>query len=293
MEVTAAPTTVAASPYRPCFFHPTDLMLCVQTGAVNRNSQRGTQGDQQHSSAVFDGFHAWKHGVRFGFAYESELTTDRDRLVTLAAELAPDLVDRASCIPVVTEQEFRVMCIELGLRTPHHTGVMAWGQRPAPAIGLLHQPTRSAASTVPAVLVDGARHPGNLGAVVRVAAAAHCPAVFATGGLDPWHPDVVRGAAGLHAAVPVLALQELDAVEGPLFALDADGVDIGTVTLPAGAVLAVGAERDGVSEAVRRRAAEVISLPMRAGVSSLNLATAVAAALYRITPNRTNPNRIN
>jgi tRNA G18 (ribose-2'-O)-methylase SpoU len=34
---------------------------------------------------------------------------------------------------------------------------------------------------------------------------------------------------------------------------------------------------------VRERASGVVSLPMRAGVSSLNLATAVAAALYVVT----------
>ena len=60
---------------------------------------------------------------------------------------------------------------------------------------------------------------------------------------------------------------------------DADG-DL-RAPLPAGAVLVVGSERDGVGAALRARADAVLALPMRPGVSSLNLATAVAAALYR------------
>jgi RNA methyltransferase, TrmH family len=247
-------------------------MLCVQTGEMTPNS---------NETAVFDGFHAWKHGLRFGFTYESALTTDQAQLVALAEDLAPDLAGQARNVPVVSEEEFRAVCTRMGLRAPHHTGVMAFGQRPLRPLELLQAASRSAVH-IPSVLVDGARHPGNLGAVVRVAAAADCPAVFATGGLDPWHPDVIRGAAGLHAAVPVLAVADLQSLEGPLFALDAGGPDIATVVLPAGAILAVGAERDGVSDAVRSRAEQVVSLPMREGVSSLNLATAVAAALYRI-----------
>ncbi|MGB8649871.1 MAG: TrmH family RNA methyltransferase, partial [Mycobacteriales bacterium] len=95
--------------------------------------------------------------------------------------------------------------------------------------------------------------------------------------LDPWHPAVVRGAAGLHFALPVLACA-LDEVTGPVLALDADGDRLGEV--PDDAALVVGSERAGVSAAVRARADAVVSLPMRPGVSSLNLATAVSAALY-------------
>ncbi len=46
-------------------------------------------------------------------------------------------------------------------------------------------------------------------------------------------------------------------------------------------MLVVGTERDGVGADLRARADVVLALPMRPGVSSLNLATATAAALYR------------
>jgi TrmH family RNA methyltransferase len=89
---------------------------------------------------------------------------------------------------------------------------------------------------------------------------------------------VVRGSAGLHYALPVLVLASLSEVRGPVVVLDADG-DAWS-GLPDDAVLVVGSERAGVSEESLSRADRVVALPMLPGVSSLNLATAVSAALY-------------
>lgn len=129
---------------------------------------------------------------------------------------------------------------------------------------------------------------GNLGAVVRVAAAAGAAAVLTTGPSDPWHPEAVRGAAGLHFALPVARVGGLDqlvfspAPRRPLVALDPDGDDLGPAgpELPPGALIAFGTERAGLSRDLLGRADACLRLPMTAGVSSLNLATAVAATLY-------------
>ncbi|MCW2606143.1 MAG: rRNA methyltransferase, partial [Frankiales bacterium] len=118
------------------------------------------------------------------------------------------------------------------------------------------------------------------GAVVRVAAAAGASGVAVTGDLDPWGSACVRGSAGLHLALPVLSIRP-DDVTGPLLVLDGDGDDLRGVALPDDAVLVVGSERDGVGAELRGRADGVVALPMRPGVSSLNLATAVSAVLYR------------
>ena len=50
---------------------------------------------------------------------------------------------------------------------------------------------------------------GNMGACVRVAAAADAAAVLTTGSNDPWHPEALRGAAGLHFALPVARVESL------------------------------------------------------------------------------------
>jgi TrmH family RNA methyltransferase len=127
------------------------------------------------------------------------------------------------------------------------------------------------------VLLEDPRHLGNVGAVVRVAAAAGAAGVLTTGARDPWEPAALRGSAGLHYALPVGRVDG-PPPDRPLAALDPEGAPL--AALPAGAVLAFGTERHGLSAALRARADVRVAIPMRPGVSSLNLATAVAVALY-------------
>jgi TrmH family RNA methyltransferase len=126
-----------------------------------------------------------------------------------------------------------------------------------------------------------------MGACVRVAAAADAAGVLTTGGHDPWHPDALRGSAGLHFALPVIRLDGLKQLDSgapgagrPLIALDPSGEPLDPARLPARAILAFGTERHGLSDGLLERADERIAIPMREGVSSLNLATSVAAVLF-------------
>jgi TrmH family RNA methyltransferase len=154
---------------------------------------------------------------------------------------------------------------------PVRTGVVALARRPAVA------PLRAGR---PAVLLEAPQDLGNVGACVRVAAAAGAAGVVVTGGKDPWAPEAIRGSAGLHFALPVL---QGDAPHGrPLLALDPDGEPFDPRAVPADGVLAFGTERDGLSDRLKARADRVVALPMEPGVSSLNLATSVSAALYAL-----------
>jgi TrmH family RNA methyltransferase len=207
-----------------------------------------------------EGFHCVKHALRFAPRLVHDVRVRDPHLArALAQRLAPDVTDALLSRAMVGE-------------VAHHTGVEARGEVPSEGRGVLL--TRSA----PLVLLDAPRSPGNAGAVVRVAAAAGASGVAVTGSLDPWHPTVLRGSAGLHYALPVLRTRP-DEVVGPIVVLDAGGDP--DAALPADAVLVVGSERGGVGDELRARADRVLALPMRPGVSSLNLATAVAAALYR------------
>src|SRR6201999_3059515 len=86
----------------------------------------------------------------------------------------------------------------------------------------------------------------------------------------------------LHYALPaVAAVERAPRVEGrPLLALDPEGDVIDPGAIPPRAVLAFGTERHGLSDELLAEADGRIALPMRDGVSSLNLATSVAAVLY-------------
>jgi RNA methyltransferase, TrmH family len=214
------------------------------------------------TSVLLEGLHCVKHALRFAPELVDDVRVrDRSAVRVLAERLAPDVADELLRRAVVGE-------------VAHHTGVQARGAVPAADDAVL----RRRAS--PLVLLDRPRSPHNAGAVVRVAAAAGASGVVVTGELDPWHPSVLRGSAGLHYAQPVLSGVDVSAVAGPFAVLDAGGD--ASARLPPDAVLVVGSERTGVDAALRERADVVLALPMRPGVSSLNLATATAAALYRL-----------
>ena len=219
------------------------------------------------SVVLVEGFHALKHALRFGADVLAAATEDAAALDRLAAQLAPDV--REAIAARVAQRPLA----GLVARVPH-TGVVAVARRPrCDAAALL-----AAGSGPPVVLLEDPRHLGNVGAVVRVAAAAGAAGVLTTGERDPWDPAALRGSAGLHFALPVGRADPGALGARPLVVLDPAGEPLSP--LPAGALLAFGSERDGVSAELAARAAARVRIPMRAGVSSLNLATAVAVALY-------------
>ncbi len=225
--------------------------------------------------AVLEGFHAVKHALRFGAELLACAAADREQVDALAEALAPDV--RAALRDAVTVGEPGAFALP-------RTGVVAIARRPLVDVGA----ALGDAAPAPVVLLEDPRRLDNVGACVRVAAAAGAAAVLTTGTHDPWHPDALRGAAGLHFALPVARVDTVPPSDRPLVAVDPDGDALDVEALPPRAVLAFGTERHGLSDALLARADARVALPMRPGVSSLNLATAVSAVLYawRLTPPR-------
>ncbi|HEU4392674.1 MAG TPA: TrmH family RNA methyltransferase [Solirubrobacterales bacterium] len=221
---------------------------------------------------VVEGFHALKHALRFDADLVEAVAVDPERLEQLAQELAPDLAGG------LAGRVERIDAETLADLTPlvPRTGVAAIARRPPLDLAAVLADPRPA----PVVLLEQPKNMGNIGACVRVAAAAGAAAVLTTGENDPWFPDAVRGAAGLHFALPVAAVETLPASERPLLAVDPEGEELRPGRVPPRAVLAFGTERHGISAELLRRADARIAIPMREGVSSLNLATSVAIALY-------------
>ncbi len=247
---------------------------------------------------MLEGLHALKHALRFGARVQRVVVTEPEQVRTLAQALAPDVAERILADAELVSPE---VFAALAPQAPS-TGVIALARRPRIDVDALLAAERAA----PIVLLEQPRNLGNLGACVRVAAAADIAGVLATGIHDPWDPAALRGSAGLHFALPVAHLgeDELAHLGGarradtgtetgagagsgaagkdarPLVAVDPDGEDLRPERLPARAILAFGSERQGLSEELLGQADALVRLPMRAGVSSLNLATSVAALLY-------------
>jgi TrmH family RNA methyltransferase len=221
---------------------------------------------------VVEGFHAIKHALRFGAELVEAVAVDPEALEALAAKLAPDLAGRLGGRVERIEAEALASLVPLVPRT----GVAAIARRPALDLAA----TMADPAPAPVVLLEQPRNMGNIGACVRVSAAAGAAALLTTGENDPWHPDAVRGAAGLHFALPVARVESLPAGDRPLLAIDPEGEELAPERLPGRAVLAFGTERHGLSGEVFERADARVSIPMRPGVSSLNLATSVAIVLF-------------
>jgi TrmH family RNA methyltransferase len=234
--------------------------------------QRFRAARRDRNLAVLEGFHALKHALRFEAELVEAVASDPAGLERLAAELAPDLA--GSLAGSLTEVDAELL-VQLVPHAPR-TGVVAIARRPAIDLAATLADQRSA----PVVLLEDPRTMGNMGACVRVAAAADAAAVLTTGDNDPWHPEALRGAAGLHFALPVSRVEALPASDRPLVAIDPEGdvAELGAISPRA--ILAFGTERYGLGEELLARADARLAIPMRAGVSSLNLATAVAAVLF-------------
>ena len=231
---------------------------------------RSARGDQ--SLAVLEGFHPLKHAIRFGAELIEVVSLDAAELEHLTASFAPDIAHSLhNCIDEVPALVFEQLA-----PVPPPTGVIAIARRPTVSLTeMINDP-----ALAPVILLENPRNLLNIGATIRVSAAAGAAGVITTGPQDPWHPAALIAGVGLQYALPVARTATLPNCDRSLVAVDPGGEPLQHGLIPANAILAFGAEREGLSRAIMASADHCVSIPMRAGVSSLNLATAVAVVLY-------------
>lgn len=136
-----------------------------------------------------------------------------------------------------------------------------------------------------ALYVEGVADPGNIGTLVRAAAAfADSPVLLAPGCADPWSPKALRAGMGATFVNPPVIDAALPQPAGTLVALDGAGERaLDSVAVDGQVVICAGAERAGLSEATLARADVVAKIPMRSGgPESLNVAMAATIALYQL-----------
>ena len=235
---------------------------------------RFRQARRNQALAVLDGLHAVKHALRFGAALEEIVSHDVDAALELAAEVAPDICGQlAGGLASVSAEDYRLLS-----PVPPDTGVIAIARRPqVQPDDVLAGPEAS-----PIVLLENPRNPFNIGATVRVAAAAGAAGVLVTGQQDPWHPAAIVSAAGLQFALPVARIDSLPPCGREVLAIDPQGDEMPWGAVPPGPVLVFGTERHGISAELLALSARRLAIPMAPGVSSLNLATSAAVALYAL-----------
>ncbi len=136
------------------------------------------------------------------------------------------------------------------------------------------------------LLLAGISDPGNAGTLVRTAEAFGAAGViFGEGGVEPYHPKVVRAAMGSLFRLPhgtATAAELLAGASGsrrPVIAADRDGTPLPEFTFPPNPIVAIGSERGGVAAWLPRWEASV-AIPHAGPTESLNAGIAGAIVLY-------------
>ena len=150
-------------------------------------------------------------------------------------------------------------------------------------VGVFEQRWAPAPAGPLCVALHGVRDPGNVGTIVRSALAFGAASVaLGPGCADPFGPKAVRASMGAVFAVPLARWAEDAGLPRPVIALAARRGEPLRGPLDA-ATLVVGAEREGLPEAVLDAADRIAQLPIAAASESLNAAMAATVALYETT----------
>jgi TrmH family RNA methyltransferase len=147
-------------------------------------------------------------------------------------------------------------------------------------------PQLKARPGTPTMFLEGIQDPGNVGTILRSAAAFGAgEVVLDRACADPWSPKVLRAGMGGHFQICIRSVaafeDELKRFQGKLVcAVPKDGTPLPDADLAGRLGWLFGAEGQGVSAAAARHAALRVTIPMAAGAESLNVAAAAAICLY-------------
>lgn len=161
-------------------------------------------------------------------------------------------------------------------QSPSTVGVMALVDIP---------PAPPAARSGFCLLLEGVQDPGNVGSILRSAAAAGVDQVWLTTGCaDAWSPKVLRAGMGAHFLLPLVeraGLDLLDHFTGDIAVTTLTGArSLYETPLGDSVVLAFGSEGAGASPELLARATQRLHIPMARPIESLNVAAAVAICAF-------------
>jgi TrmH family RNA methyltransferase len=136
----------------------------------------------------------------------------------------------------------------------------------------------------PLVVLDRVQDPGNVGAIVRSAAAAGAPAIAVLeGSADPFGAKCVRASAGnvFRLTVARATWDELAELDG-YGAAAAGGAPLEESPIENAGMIVLGSEAHGLSNPNLK----LVTIPLSGGVESLNVAAAAALLLFEVSRRR-------
>ncbi|MFT7724812.1 MAG: RNA methyltransferase [Roseateles sp.] len=228
-------------------------------------------GYRKAGSVWIEGDHLLRAALQRGWRPALVVLTDaalRDAALAALAEAAP----RALVVPAAL---FKALS---GLESPAQIGAELALPAPAAAAPAIDP-------GVATVVLDRLQDAGNVGAILRSAAAFGVRQVLALKGTAAlWSPKVLRAGQGAHFGLRLvegLAADDLAALAVPLVATSPHtGQLLHRVALPSPCAWVLGHEGQGVSPALMARCALTVGIPQPGGEESLNVAAAAAICLY-------------
>ncbi|MBS0511810.1 MAG: RNA methyltransferase [Proteobacteria bacterium] len=223
---------------------------------------------------LLDGAHLIAAALDHGFPLKRIVLSDSAAQRTEAADL-------------LTRVPAGIDCVSLSDTLFAHVSPV---DSPSGILALIDVPAHAQSAEQPpgnVIVLDGVQDPGNLGTILRTAAAAGVADVLLTEGCaQAWSPRVLRAGMGAHF---VVRIREHADVLGVLRAFP--GVRLATALAPrarslyeldlAGPVAWMfGAEGQGLSPALLQAADALLTIPMHEGIESLNVGAAAAICLF-------------
>ncbi|HKS06448.1 MAG TPA: RNA methyltransferase [Gemmatimonadaceae bacterium] len=231
---------------------------------------------ERRSQFVAEGVRAVEELVRSPLTIAGALVAPQLLDAPRGAALRDKLEQRGVNVESVDHQEFASAA-----ETESPQGVLAIADVPARAL------TQILDSPAPILVLDGIQDPGNVGTILRTAAALGARATIALPGtVDLWNAKVVRSAVGAHFTHLAFASswEELSAYlaesKVPLWTAASDGDSLGDVARPSRVALALGNEGAGVSATVAAASARRVAIPIGEHAESLNVAVAAGIFLH-------------
>ncbi len=237
---------------------------------------------EEHGLFVTEGVRAVEELVASPLVVRGVLVSPKLALTPRGTSLRQQIEARGIPVTDVSDRDFASAA-----DTDAPQGVLAVAEIPVRTL-----PTPVTGRVFRAVVLDGVQDPGNVGTIVRTAAALGADATIALPGtVDLWNVKVVRGAMGalfrhdaLHATLESLVAWARTH-EIALWGAGVGGIPVsGALPAPARCALVMGNEGAGLTAPVAAACARTIAIPIAESIESLNVAVATGILLHALRP---------
>ena len=241
------------------------------------------------ADVLLDGEHLVQEALACGIPVDVAAFSERQLANVLSpiARIAKDVKKRGGRVLTVGDPVLAAIS-----PVQHPSGVVAIARARPADVGVV----MSALSELPVMLVlAGVQDPGNVGAIIRAAAAFNASGVIAIeGSANPFSWKALRGAMGATFRIPIAARSTLPEVITSaqahqvrlVAAVPRGGTPLPELNLMEPAAIVLGGEGAGLPPELMAAAHETVTIPMHAPVESLNVAVAAALILYEASRQR-------